>query len=277
MWRSYFLSPLRFLRLFFCLQVLKKLSTSSSQRHFVRMKITDRTTRLLVTVLIFFLVAETPMASVILKHWIKAGLGLLDFLVGPVLVYFGFGSLGADSYVSIYGVRFYYSRFCLTQGVLGLLSALHMNTSGKQFFQVNQPFLSKLIPPKKFFKCSYRNVTILLGTWWICWYWETAPLTLWCTASCQPSSGERFWRLATGHHALQCSKMSRVPLFSKLMLGFTGINELFLYRFWWGEEEIGAQTHLGWRKYQEVQWCETQLEKITNVVIEVQETSLSDQ
>ena len=29
-------------------------------------------------------------------------------------------------------------RFDLTQGVLGLLSALHMNTGGRQFFQVNQ-------------------------------------------------------------------------------------------------------------------------------------------
>ena len=68
--------------LFSCLQVLKKLSTSSSQRHFVRMKITDRTTRLLVIVLIFFLVAETPMASAILKHWISTDLEILDFLVG---------------------------------------------------------------------------------------------------------------------------------------------------------------------------------------------------
>ena len=150
------MSP-RFLRLFFCLQVLKKLSTSSTQRHFVRMKITDRTTRLLVIVLIFFLVAETPMASTTFKHWPWP----LVFMVGTVLVYFGLRSLGVNSQICA-SLWFYYSRFCFKQGVLGLLSALHMNTSGRQFFQVNKTFLCKIIPTNF---STTKNKGVLQFSW----------------------------------------------------------------------------------------------------------------
>ena len=66
-------------------------------------------------------------------------------------------------------------RFDLTQGVLGLLSALHMNTGGRQFFQVNQHLcaLYQRQTPQNFFCRPWpycRSATILLVTWWTCWF-----------------------------------------------------------------------------------------------------------
>ena len=174
------MGPWDSLRLIFCLQVLKKLSTSSSQRHFVRMKITDRTTRLLVIVLVFFLVAEIPMAS---AHFTKSRkqnahvcrnlLKIARFSLSPstLLQLFAHQPLNrqlgeqkniADNFLSK-------QRFDLTQGVLGLLSALHMNTGGRQFFQVNQHLcaLYQRQTPQNFFCRPWpycRSATILLVT-----------------------------------------------------------------------------------------------------------------
>ena len=105
-----------------------------------------------------------------------------------------------------------------------MLSALHMNTSGRQFFQVNQPFYEQvgfcnLI--KKFVQECYNSLGDLMDM-----------LVLGNSASnfvvyCFMSTKFRRTLLKVGHHAMQCFEMSRVPLFSKLRLCSPGIDELF--------------------------------------------------